>query len=67
MLRDLSAFRKYLPQILWSFAVAEKYYAELYEKIVKQFSSVELESNSNKDLCTCAWSFGKLGITNENI
>ena len=67
MLRDLSAFRKYLPQILWSFAVAEKDYAELYEKIVEEFSSVDLESVSNKDLCTCAWSFGKLGITNENI
>ena len=67
MLRDLSAFRKYLPQILWSFAVAEKDYAELYEKIVEEFSSEDLESVSNKDLCTCAWSFGKLGITNENI
>lgn len=67
MLRDLSAFRKYLPQILWSFAVAEKDYAELYDKIVEEFSSVDLESVSNKDLCTCAWSFGKLGITNENI
>ena len=62
MLRDLNAFRKYFPQILWSFAVVEKYYAELYGKIVKELSSVELDSVSNKDLCTCAWSFGNLEL-----
>ena len=67
ILRDLSTFRKYFSQILWSFAVAEKDYAELYEKIVEEFLSVDLESIGNKDLCQYAWSFGKLGITNENI
>ncbi|CAH3018663.1 unnamed protein product, partial [Porites evermanni] len=67
VLRDLSTFRKYFSQILWSFAVAEKDYAELYEKIVEEFLCMDLESIGNKDLCQYAWSFGKLGITNENI
>ena len=65
--RDLSAFHKYLPQLLWSFAVSEKEYPELYERIVSKFLSTNLRNFNDKDLCQYAWCFGKLGITNDSV